>query len=218
MINKKKLKNVLRVYATCIIAVGISLAVITMPTCADDEVYTNAVRLHVVANSDSENDQNVKYRVRDEILEEISNKLDTMSNEISSFEYLKDNKELIQDIAIETLKEHGYDYGAQVNIGIHTYPTRMYEEATLPSGEYKSVRVILGEGQGRNWWCVVYPPMCLGIEEAEFDDIVIDDENMTDEESIIVKSWILEFFNKETPQPNENAKNRLLNWLNKLGG
>ena len=217
MTNEKKLNGLLRAWVTLIIALSMSLAVISMPACAKDEVYTNAVRLHVVANSDSDSDQDVKYKVRDEILKNISKKLDEMQSDASSFEFLNENKELIEDIAETTLREYGYDYGATVDIGIHTYPTRMYEDATLPAGEYKSVRVILGEGEGQNWWCVVYPPMCLGIEDAEMDDVVIEDD-LTEEESIVVKSWILEFFNKETPQPNEKAKNRLLKWLDKLGG
>lgn len=220
MINKKKLTNILALCATFVIAAGLSLSVIAMPACAEDEVYTNAVRLHVVANSDSQDDQDVKYKVRDEIIKNVGELINNMPDESASFDFFKQNKELVENIAQETLQRYGYNYGASVNIGIHTYPTRMYEQATLPAGEYKSIRVILGEGSGRNWWCVVYPPMCLGIEELEIEDIdqILLDDDLTDEESIIVKSWIMEFFNKDTPQPNEKAKNRLLKWLDKLGG
>ncbi len=87
----------------------------------------------------------------------------------------------------------------------------MYESATLPAGEYRSVRVILGNGAGRNWWCVVYPPMCVEVSEDEEAIIKADQEEIKEnDEDIVFKSAILDRLGMETPQPNEKAKSRLL--------
>lgn len=214
MINTTKIKTILRVYAMCAISLCLSLTIVSLPTCATDEIYSNAVRLHIIATSDNDEDQRIKYIVRDQILLELGDVLSTMPSELASYKYLQSNKDLVEKIANNTLEEHGYNYSAKVDIGIHTYPTRMYKSATLPAGQYRSVRVILGEGKGKNWWCVIYPPMCLNIEE---DDTIIDTP-LSYEEEIIFKSIILDAFGKDTPQPSKKAKSRLLRWIEKLGG
>lgn len=129
-----------------------------IPTKDEFEIYESTVRLHVLANSDSENDQILKLQVRDAILEtvvgfESKDKEEALKN-------IEKNKEELEEIAKTVIKNNGYDYDVKIEIGKELYPTKHYEDFALPAGEYTSVRVVIGSGQGKNWWCVLYPPLC----------------------------------------------------------
>lgn len=215
MLNEKKYFMLKKVYTSFMLITGLTLVMINVPSCTTKDVYTNAVRLHVIANSDEDVDQKVKLKVRDQIVEELGETLANMPSETASFEYLLNNSETVEEIAQKVLVEQGFVYGANVDIGIHDYPTRMYEEATLPAGEYRSVKVILGKGTGKNWWCVIYPPMCVSTKEEEEkqDDVLIETKDIEEEDDIMFRSVILEKLGIKTPQPKEKAKSRLLKWL-----
>jgi len=119
------------------------------------------VRLHVIANSDSEADQELKLHVRDAVLELASVRLDGVSDRESAQTIIGESLSDIEEAARNAVKAAGYDYDVDVEIGVEKYPTREYESISLPAGEYLSLRVIIGEGEGKNWWCVVFPPVCL---------------------------------------------------------
>ena len=129
-----------------------------LPTNEEFEIYENTVRLHVLANSDSESDQSVKLKVRDALLEKISG-YEATSKE-TALEMIEKNREELCDVAEAVLKNEGMTQYVQIEIGEEHYPTRYYEDFALPAGKYTSVRVIIGEGEGQNWWCVLYPPLC----------------------------------------------------------
>lgn len=127
--------------------------------CAD--IRENVVRLHILANSDDPGDQQVKLLVRDALLncgKELFSGSVTVDN---AQEILEKQKDELIDVANKTLKENGYDYRSQIYLTEEYFTTRSYEDFTLPAGEYVAVKVILGEGQGKNWWCVMFPPLCL---------------------------------------------------------
>lgn len=148
---------------TTIIAIlcAIFLFLGLMPVHGESEIYESVVRLHVIANSDGEADQRLKLKVRDAILKEGENIfLDCKSKEEAE-NRIEENKSILKNIAEETIKSEGYSYPVRIEIGEEEYPTRNYESTCFPSGSYTSLRIIIGDGNGQNWWCVLYPPMCL---------------------------------------------------------
>lgn len=135
------------------------------------KIRSDVVRLHILANSDSEEDQNVKLMVRDALLEcgkEMFSGNVTVNNAEEELEKQKD--ELIRT-ANKVLAENGFDYKTQICLAEEYFTTRQYENFTLPAGGYLALKVILGEGEGHNWWCVMFPPLCLpaAAENTELD-------------------------------------------------
>lgn len=119
------------------------------------------LRLHVIANSDSEFDQALKYDVRDAVLEEARRLLGGCTTKAEALETVECNRESFLAAAGKVLGAAGAEYEAVLIIGQENYPLRVYEDVAYPAGEYTSVRVVLGDGAGRNWWCVLFPPLCL---------------------------------------------------------
>lgn len=118
------------------------------------------VRLHVVANSDSAQDQSVKLAVRDEILAYLKENMPDLSNASQALDYLKAQLPELERIANEVLSRFGFSERARVSLCREAFPIRDYDTFRLPSGVYQSLRVTIGEGSGHNWWCVVYPALC----------------------------------------------------------
>ena len=131
----------------------------------------NIIRLHVIANSDSEYDQFVKLKVRDSVL--------AVSNTLSP-EEIPHSLNLMEDVAKVTLASYGINPSARVQFGKFDFPTKSYGNITLPAGEYTAVRVLIGDGEGQNWWCVMYPPLCFTDEAtAHFKDDIISKNGLT---------------------------------------
>lgn len=131
-------------------------------------IRNSVLRMHVIANSDSEADQAVKLKVRDAVLEAGKELFDGSLTAADAEHILESDKQVLQQTAESVLRENGFDYGVRVEIGKGFFNTRTYDDkVTLPAGEYEAVRVILGEGKGQNWWCVMFPPLCLPAAEAE---------------------------------------------------
>ncbi len=125
------------------------------------ELRHNVLRLHIIANSDSKVDQNVKLLVRNKILEYTSAAFDECCDLETAISTAQNEIEDITQKANDVLKANGFNYGATVRIGKAYFENRVYEDFTLPAGEYTSLIVTLGEGEGKNWWCVVFPCICL---------------------------------------------------------
>lgn len=149
----------------CLIAFLFIWSVI--PTAEECEIYNSTIRLHVLANSDSERDQAAKLKVRDAVLEHIS-RYESESKEQTLLMISADKNE-IEEIARHTLEKEEIIDTVSLEIGKEVYPVREYEGFSLPAGEYTSVRVVIGEGEGQNWWCVLFPPLCTA-EAIEYDD------------------------------------------------
>ena len=128
---------------------------------ACDDLRQNVLRLHIIANSDSEEDQAVKLLVRDKILEEstdiFANETDLKRAEEKAAERLNEFCETAEKV----LRENGFSYGASAGIGDSYFETREYEDFTLPAGNYRSLIIRLGKAQGKNWWCVIFPAVCV---------------------------------------------------------
>lgn len=161
----RKIKYLMTFAISCISAFAI---ISVIPANGEEKIYENVVRLHVIANSDSNEDQRLKLAVRDAILEKIKDS-DADSVE-EAIDYIKKEESSIQTICNNVLKEKGSDDSVRLILGRENYPVRYYDSFALPSGDYISLRVVIGEGDGHNWWCVLYPPLCTAASEEECEE------------------------------------------------
>lgn len=173
-----------------------------MPTGDDTEIYGKILRLHVIADSDSEADQSLKLKVRDSVLETLGDKLGACENLGDALRVAQNEQSSVKAAAEKTLRELGCDSSVNITLGTEYYPTREYEGAHLPAGEYTSMRVIIGSGSGKNWWCVLFPAMCTNaaaepareFTDAGFTPGQIKILTDTDEPKYVLKFKILEIF------------------------
>ena len=124
-------------------------------------IADSLVRLHIVANSDSQIDQSVKLLVRDAVIDELSPIISNASNPSHAQQIINDNLSLVEKAAQSVLKKNNLSYGATALCTISHFPTKQYENIILPAGNYNALKIILGNGDGQNWWCVMYPPLCF---------------------------------------------------------
>lgn len=131
--------------------------------------HPGMIRLHVIANSDSKQDQALKLKVRDGILEF----MDGQQNIDDARAYISENLEEIERIADRIIAESGFDYPAKAKLKVTFIPQKSYEDLTLPAGNYEALNVTLGEGDGHNWWCVIFPQLCLIGKKDKKNKIVL---------------------------------------------
>lgn len=134
-----------------------------LPVHGEAKIYDTVVRLHVLANSDSEQDQALKLQVRDEVLRVTGPLLEGCEGREQAVEILNRHLGDIEQAAQAAVLAHGYEYPVSVLLGEEEYPTRNYESCCFPAGTYLSLRVCIGEARGQNWWCVLFPPLCLSL-------------------------------------------------------
>ncbi|NLY52043.1 MAG: stage II sporulation protein R [Firmicutes bacterium] len=119
------------------------------------------IRLHVLANSDSPGDQDLKLKVRDAVLTETGHLLAGITTKAEAWEKLQLHKDVVQAAAQEAVNRSGKNYPVEVRLGEYAFPERTYGSVLVPAGDYQAVKIVIGEGKGRNWWCVLFPPLCL---------------------------------------------------------
>lgn len=124
------------------------------------EISDKVVRLHVLANSDSEEDQALKYRVRDAVLGRLTALMRTSEDRSQAEGIIRGQLLELEELARREIAAAGYDYPVTAQLQELDFPTREYESFTLPAGEYLALQLVIGEGAGQNWWCVVFPPLC----------------------------------------------------------
>ena len=130
----------------------------------------NVIRLHVVAASDSEEDQQIKLQVRDALIETLQPGMDGLADADAAKEYLRSRLEDLKETANRILTEAGSEDQATVTLAKEAFSTRDYDTFSLPAGVYESLRVTIGQGEGKNWWCVVFPSLCLPATSEGFED------------------------------------------------
>ena len=124
------------------------------------DLADRVVRLHVLANSDSEEDQALKLLVRDAVLERATALLEQTESRAEAEALLRESLPELETIAEETVRANGYSYAVTAELEDTSFPTKEYDGFSLPAGEYLALRILIGEGVGQNWWCVVFPPLC----------------------------------------------------------
>lgn len=163
-----------------------------------EEIRGRVLRLHVLANSDTEEDQALKLKVRDTIVETAANLFDTAADEAQALERARERLPELEAAAQQRVYDEGCEYAVTISI-VHMYfTTRVYETVTLPAGMYDALRVTIGEGKGHNWWCVVFPPMCVSAatQAAELSDVLEpeQEEIVTQPKKYEVRFKIVEVF------------------------
>ena len=171
------------------------------------DISDSVFRLHVIANSDSNEDQSLKYKVRDNLLKYMNNICSDCSSKQEAIDLVTEHQEEFKQVALDTIKKEGYSYNVKINIGNFEFPTKQYGDISLPAGYYDALRVEIGEAKGRNWWCVMFPSLCFidvssGIvpEESkeELQNILSDEEysiiSNNSDNGIKLKFKLIEFF------------------------
>ncbi len=151
----------------------------------------NLVRLHVIANSDSDADQALKLKVRDAVIEYMKTELSDSKNIEQTKVIIDKDLNKLQDIAKEVIAKENQNYSVTASLGYYPFPTKTYGDITLPAGNYDALRVVIGKGEGRNWWCVLFPPLCfIDATHGTIPDSVKQDlkESLSDEEYAIITS------------------------------
>lgn len=210
----KKLLNILKnpkvkmvIILSILLFIYTSLCAFSYAQNVSTDIANSVFRLHVIANSDSDEDQNLKYVVRDKLLEYMNQICTNCSSKEEAINVAKNNSDQFKQIALNTIKEQGYSYDVNINIGNFEFPTKNYGDISLPAGYYDALRVEIGEAKGKNWWCVMFPPLCFvdvtsGVVPDESKELI--QNNLSEEEFALVsdnsnneiqfKFKLLEFF------------------------
>lgn len=166
---------------------------------ACDDLRENVLRLHIIANSNSDADQSVKMLVRDAIIEKGGDIFKDSADIVAATNAAEQNLEFFTDTANKALSENGFDYRAKVSLGQAYFETREYDDFTLPAGYYDSLIITLGEGEGKNWWCVIFPEVCLpAASDASLSDTVSDEgvKFAEGKNQFIVRFKVVEIYEK----------------------
>lgn len=173
------------------------------------DISNSVFRLHVIANSNSKEDQNLKYKVRDKLLNYMNSLCININSKEEAISLVQAHKKEFENIALEVIHEEGFDYCVNINIGNFEFPTKTYGDISLPAGMYDALRVEIGNASGQNWWCVMFPSLCFidissGVVEEDSKELL--EDNLSEESYTIVsdnsnaivkfKFKILEFFGK----------------------
>ncbi len=150
-------KILILILTVCTIFIMLGL----LPVHSEAELYDSVLRLHVIANSDSDEDQALKLKVRDAILAEGGHLFAYCTSREEAASIIEENRALLESTAKKVITNEGYPYAVTIDLGQEDYPTKNYGSVCFPAGNYLSLRVIIGDGEGQNWWCVLFPPMCL---------------------------------------------------------
>lgn len=155
------------------------------------DIAGKLIRLHVIANSDSEEDQALKIKVRDAVLTFVTEKTQGAKTVAESEKILKSSLSEINKAAQEEIKRQGYSYTSKTALENTYFPTKEYGSFALPAGDYEALRVIIGSGEGKNWWCVLFPPLC--VSAAEDTEELAKNAGLSDEEIKIISSDDVEY-------------------------
>ena len=172
-----------------LLAIYIFISASSYVTAISSDLEDSIFRLHVLANSDSEEDRNLKYIVRDNLIEYMNTICANTKNKQEAIEIAKEHTDEFYKIAKQTIIDNGYNYDVNVEIGNFAFPTKTYGDISIPAGSYDALRVKIGKAEGQNWWCVMFPPLCFvnvssGIVPDESKKILEDE--LSDEEYSII--------------------------------
>ncbi|MGG7214551.1 stage II sporulation protein R [Clostridium nigeriense] len=159
-----------------------------------EDIVNEIIRFHVIANSNSDEDQSLKLKVRDKVIEFVSSNLRDAKSLDEARQFLIDNKSDIESIAKAVVNENGYSYNVTSTLSRENFPDKVYGDVVFPQGEYEAYRILIGEAKGENWWCVMFPPLCFvdGTKEVVDSKAVINTLESNKES------------NKDSDKPTEN--------------
>lgn len=187
----KNFKLFIPIFMALTLLIGICEPVVKTSEDISDKVF----RLHILANSDSTEDQDLKIKVKNYILENTAD-LFTGKDLSENIEIAKANTDYLETLADEAIKNNGADYKAKVSVVKEFFETRVYDDFTLPAGEYNSIKIEIGEGGGHNWWCIIYPSVCLSACSESMSDYLTEDEMELVNSGYTPKFKIVEIYEK----------------------
>ncbi len=160
-----------------------------------ENISDKILRLHIIANSDSTEDQDLKLKVKNYFLENTADLFvgQTLDENI---EIAKENIDYIEKICNTCIEQNGFDYEAEVTVDREYFDTRVYDDFTLPAGVYNSIRITIGQGNGHNWWCIVFPSVCLSACSKSMDDYLTDEEMELVGDGYTPKFKVIEIYEK----------------------
>lgn len=176
----KKYKKIIALMLTLIFVLAFMASSIYSQTKGADDLSKNykdkLIRFHVLANSNSEEDQNLKLKVRDGVISYLKPKLEKSQSIRESEKIILSNEDELRKLCKSIIDKNGYNYSVNIKLGYSKFPTKQYSSVVLPSGEYKALKIVIGKGQGRNWWCVMFPPLCFVDEQNNVIDKETDEK------------------------------------------
>lgn len=211
---KKKLNFIF--ILTILVFIYIALLSFNYSKAISSNLSDSVFRLHIIANSDSSADQELKLKVRDKIIEYMNTLTSNSSDKKDVISIVNNHLDSFKEIALNTIKENGYNYDVNIEIGNFHFPTKSYGNISFPAGNYDALKIEIGDAIGQNWWCVLFPPLCFvnsstGVVpddskntlkeniNSESYEIISEGNNSNDNTSDIkIKFKIIEFFNNFT--------------------
>ena len=166
--------SILLILYTTICAISYVQAVST-------DISDSVFRLHVIANSNSDEDQNLKYKVRDNLLNYMNNICKDCTSKEEAINIVSEHQEEFRQVALEKIKNEGYSYNVKIEIGNFEFPTKQYGDISLPAGFYDALKVEIGKAEGRNWWCVMFPSLCF----VDISSGIVPEESKEDLQNVL---------------------------------
>lgn len=189
-----------KTFSIALICALISCIMLSMVGFKDscDEMYENIIRIRIIANSDSAEDQALKIKIRDAVLERSNELYNVAVSYEDAVKITEDNLDLLLKTAQSAVEENGYDYNVSLELREEFFDTRVYDDFTLPAGKYKTAVFTVGEGKGENWWCVIFPRVCVGACSGKLEDSVSDKSSgyAYNAKNYVIKFKTVEIFEK----------------------
>ncbi len=187
----------LYVFVPVFLASLILITSLTPIVSASESISNKIFRLHIIANSNSEEDQALKLKVRDNVLEYSKELYKDCTNVSEALNVSKEKLNEIKSVAQKTIAFYGYEYDTRVYTAKEFFNTREYDTFTLPAGEYYCLKIVIGEGKGKNWWCVMFPSVCISGCADDLDDVLSEDERrLTEGKKYVVKFKAVEIYER----------------------
>lgn len=179
--NIKNIRNRIYILASILVVILITSTFVIIKEVNKIEACTydykdKLIRFHVIANSDSDKDQKLKLKVRDEVISYLQPKLENSNSIEESEKIIKNEYKTLENISKKVISKNGYNYIVKVGLEYSNFPAKQYSSVVLPAGKYKALRIIIGEGKGKNWWCVMFPPLCFVDEQNNVIDKETDEK------------------------------------------
>lgn len=184
----------------------------TQETSLQQGIAEEILRFHVLANSDSTEDQQLKMQVKEAVLEYMSSYLDGNENLEETRQIVQSHLQDIQEYAMTVVREKGYDYSIQAELATCYFPVKTYGDCTFPAGEYEALRILIGKAGGHNWWCVLYPNLCF--VDAVYG--VVEDEEKEKLENVLTEEEYQSIL--EVPEENVIVECRFFQWIQECFG
>ena len=207
---KKKLNFIF--ILTILVFIYIALLSFNYSKAISSNLSDSVFRLHIIANSDSSADQELKLKVRDKIIEYMNTLTSNSSDKKDVISMVNNHLDSFKEIALNTIKENGYNYDVNIEIGNFHFPTKSYGDISFPAGNYDALKIEIGDAIGQNWWCVLFPPLCFLNSST---GVVPDDSKNTLKENINSESYeIISEGNKSNNTSDIKIKFKIIEFFN----